>query len=97
MEIGSLPPYAATFVAPAQATLTPQERVEQRQLTRAVRAINQARLFGEGNELTFALERGMDKPVVRIIDKETKEVIRQIPPEYLLRLAETLDEEHSGE
>jgi flagellar protein FlaG len=69
-------------------TLTPQERTEQQQLIRAVKAVNEAQLFGQESELTFAFDRQTRRTVVKIVNKETQEVIRQIPSEYLLRLAE---------
>jgi flagellar protein FlaG len=70
--------------------LSPEMRAEQAQLVRAVEAVNEARLFGENSELTFSLDRETRRPVMKIVDRETQEVIRQIPPEYVLRLAEDL-------
>lgn len=72
--------------------LTPQMRAEQAQLVRAVEAVSEARLFGEKSELAISVDRETRRPVVKIIDRETKEVIQQIPPEYLLRLAEELND-----
>lgn len=78
--------------APAAATPVPSEQLaHQRELIQAVKAVNAAELFGENSELTFALDRQSRRPVVRILDRKTKEVIRQIPPEYVLRMAEELD------
>ena len=68
--------------------LTPQERTEQRQLIQAVKAVNEAQLFGQNSELTFSFDRQTRRTVMKIVDKETQEVIRQIPAEYVLRLAE---------
>jgi flagellar protein FlaG len=73
--------------APAPSELKPAET---RELIQAVKALNATELFGQNNELTFVFDRETHRPLLRIIDKETKEVIRQIPPEYALRLAETL-------
>jgi flagellar protein FlaG len=76
---------------PANASAPPELKpAEKRELIRAVKALNAAELFGQNLELTFVLDRETHRPLVRIIDKETKEVIRQIPPEYALRLAEDL-------
>lgn len=72
------------------ATVTPAQRVEQAQLIRAVEALNEAQVFGFRSELTFSLDRATKRPVMKLVDKETQEVIRQIPPEYVLRLAEDL-------
>jgi flagellar protein FlaG len=63
---------------------------ETRELIQAVKAVNQAELFGSGNELTFAMDRDSKRPVIRIVDRTTKEVVRQFPPEYVLRIAEDL-------
>lgn len=78
-----------TALAPAN-PLTPQLRQEQAQLIRAVEKVNEARIFGDKSELTFSVDRDTRRPVMKIIDRETKEVIQQIPPEYVLRLAEEL-------
>jgi flagellar protein FlaG len=63
---------------------------ERRDIVRAVKAINSTELFGQNNELTFVLDRESRKPVLRIINRETKEVIRQVPPEYALQIAQSL-------
>lgn len=59
-------------------------------LAQAVTAINGAKLFGEDAELTFAMDRETKRLVVRLVDKHTHEVIRQIPPASILQLAEDL-------
>lgn len=56
----------------------------------AVTAINGAKLFGQDSELTFAMDRESRRTVVRLVDRNTRKVIRQIPPEYVLRMAEDL-------
>jgi flagellar protein FlaG len=60
---------------------------QRRELITAVKALNQTELFGENNELTFALDRYSHKPVVRLVDRKTREVVRQIPSEQVLRMA----------
>lgn len=82
--VGELP-----AIAPVN-PLSPEMRQEQAQLIRAVEKLNEGRIFGEKSELTFSLDRETRRPVMKIIDRETQEVIQQIPPEYVLRLAETL-------
>lgn len=78
-----------TAVSPVT-PLTPQMRAEQVELVRAVESINRAELLGQRSELTISVDRETRRPVVKIVDRETKEVIQQIPPEYVLRLAEDL-------
>ena len=67
-----------------------QEVSERRELVKAIKAINATEFFGENYELTFVLDRETRRPLMRIIDRQTREVIRQLPPEYTLRLAEEI-------
>jgi len=71
-------------------TASPNWLVENRELIRSVKSVNASELFGEGNELTFALDRDTKRPVVRVVDPQTGEVLWQAPPEYILRLAQAL-------
>jgi uncharacterized FlaG/YvyC family protein len=69
----------------------PQEQVaERKQLIQAVRAVNKSEMLGEDNELTFVMDRNTRKTVVRVVNKLTNEVVFQIPPDYVLRMAEEL-------
>ncbi len=75
----------------AAVTVAPPERTpEQREIIQAVKAVNASQLFGQNSEVTFTMDRQTRRPVVRIVDRNTNELIRQIPPEYVLRLAEDL-------
>jgi flagellar protein FlaG len=77
--------------APASLSPAPVEKPpEQREMIQAVKALNAAELFGDKNEVTFVMDRESHRPVVRIVDRATNQVIRQIPPEYALRMAEDL-------
>lgn len=60
----------------------------QRQLIQAVKAVNGAELFGRDSELTFVFDRQTHKALVRVVDKRTREVVMQIPPEHVIRMAE---------
>jgi flagellar protein FlaG len=70
---------------------SPEIRAEKREVVKAVGKLNETSHFGERNELTFLLDRQTGRPVVRVIDKKTREVIQQFPPEYVLRLADELE------
>jgi flagellar protein FlaG len=83
---------AITGITPVNAHPSPAEN---RELIQAVKAVNQAELFGSGNELSFSMDRDSKRPVIRIVDRATKEVIRQLPPEYLLRMAQDLSAQAS--
>ena len=43
------------------------------------------------SSLEFSIDEDTDKTVVKIVDKETKELIRQIPSEEMLSIAKALD------
>jgi uncharacterized FlaG/YvyC family protein len=66
------------------------QTIQNSELVQAVRAVNAAELFGDQSELTFVIDRRTQTALVRIIDKESGEVVRQFPPEYLLALSEEL-------
>ena len=36
--------------------------------------------------LSFSVDKATGKPIIKVLDKETKEVVRQIPPEEMLRM-----------
>ncbi len=74
----------------APTPVTPEQLAENRDLVQAVKALNAAASFGENNELTFLLDRNSRLPVIRIVNRKTNELVDQIPPEYVLRLAEEL-------
>ncbi|MFN3322175.1 MAG: flagellar protein FlaG [Bryobacteraceae bacterium] len=90
MNSGSIELRLQPPVAVPATPITPEIREEQRQLIQAIRAINRLEVFGENSEITFAFDRESRRAIVRIIDTETREVIRQIPAEYILRMAEHL-------
>jgi flagellar protein FlaG len=89
---GTGPTMATTAVAP----MPPEITAEQREIVQAVKAINASELFGQNNELTFVLDRESHRAIVRIIDRKTNELIRQIPPEYVLRMAQDLKHAESS-
>jgi len=69
-----------------------EQAAKNRELARAVRALNENAVFGPGSELQFAVDRETGRGLIRIVDRVTNEVLRQIPPEELLRLAAELEQ-----
>ncbi len=47
-------------------------------------------LNSQGRTLNFSVDEESGKPVVKVIDFETKEVIRQIPSEEVLTMAKAI-------
>jgi flagellar protein FlaG len=75
----------------AQITLpTPAQLVSRREIVTAVAALNKAEWRGQDNELTFTMDRDTRRPVIRIIDRTTKEVLEQIPAKSVLHAAANL-------
>jgi flagellar protein FlaG len=59
-------------------------------LQQAVTTVNSSQVFGDGNEITFSVDPATNRLLVRLVDSNTHEVLRQIPTEYVLRLARQL-------
>ncbi len=87
MDITSLQPAGSLSAASPQVSV--QEAAQRRQLLQAAQTVNQSGVLGE-NQLVFALDRETHRPVIRIVDRTTQQVITQIPPEYVLQLAQNL-------
>ena len=88
MEIGPVKLDLTAHPAPSTTNAVDRRELAQnRELIQAVKALNEAQLLGQNNELTFLLDRESHRPIVRIVDRATGEVIQQIPPEYILQLA----------
>jgi len=66
------------------------EASENREVVRAVRALNQSEMFNDDHELTFQRDLPTNRMVVRVVNRKTREVVSQIPSELVLRLAEGL-------
>jgi uncharacterized FlaG/YvyC family protein len=69
---------------PPQQTAT----ADQRKLVQAVKAVDAEEVFGQHTELRFVMDRASGRMQVRIINRKTGEVLNQMPPEYVLYIAE---------
>lgn len=76
--------------ASTQPNAAPDRQAREAEMVQAVKAVNEAGLFGQQYELTFDQDRDSRRTLLRLVDKNTHEVVRQIPPEYLLRMARDL-------
>ena len=86
MEIGPLSNDQQN-IALAPVSTPPEVVAQNRELIQAVKSVNAAEHFGPDNELTFLLDRHTQRPIIRVVNSKTKEVIQQIPPQYVLELA----------
>ena len=76
---------------PSAATPVPVEKAaENREVVQAVKALNSTEMFGQENDLVFQKDPQTKRMVVKVINRKTKDVVAQIPPEYVLQLAANL-------
>jgi uncharacterized FlaG/YvyC family protein len=88
MEITSIQQNGYSVQEPA--TLKPDQAADRRKLLKAVKSVNDSGVLGN-NELVFSVDRQTHRPVIRVEDKDTHEVLFQEPPEYVLSLAQSLN------
>ena len=72
-----------------QATPKPSS-IEQQALIQAVKAVNSAGLLGQDQELTLWLVPNLHQTVVRVVNRDTREVVAEIPTERALQLAQQI-------
>jgi uncharacterized FlaG/YvyC family protein len=90
MNVTSINNPVAAISAPAEPAPAHHLQEDQRTLIHAVKAVNASGVLGDENELTFVLERGTRRAVARIVNKQTREVVQQIPAESVIRMAEEM-------
>ena len=59
-----------------------------RQLAKAVKVVNESGQIAVDRELSIALGSKSGQPVMRLIDRKTREIVQQIPEERVVRMAE---------
>ena len=100
VSLGQAPPpnLRTGDAAPRPAVQVPvQEKPEPtpQQLQQAVQSINQA-LQASNSNLEFRIDAGTKRPVVKVVDTDTGELIRQIPSEAMLAIAASIGEYQKG-
>ncbi len=65
------------------------------ELAAAVDSINRS-LEPESRNLKFSIDDHTDRVIVKVVDKETGETLRQIPPEEVLAIAEAIKDYQKG-
>jgi uncharacterized FlaG/YvyC family protein len=88
MDIASVSAVKRLDLTPQSEPLTPELAEQRREIVHAVKALNKTEMFGQGQELTYAIDRSTKRVVTRLVDKNTGEVLSQFPAEYVLRMAE---------
>ena len=75
--------------APRPVNPVPQAPPSDTELQTAVAQINQV-LKAHNNSLQFEIDRATGKTIVRVIDDDTKEVVRQFPSEEVLAIGRAI-------
>ena len=89
-------PQPVKTAAPVQTSnpVTQTEKTQQSastdQVKSAVKSINQA-IQVSAPDIQFSVDSDTDKLVVKIVDQQTKQVLRQIPTEEVIEIAKSLD------
>ncbi|MFN8008435.1 MAG: flagellar protein FlaG [Terriglobia bacterium] len=95
-------PAEQTQNSPNAGAVSPQPKVssdspkrENQDLNRRIQQTIES-LIGDKSELSVGFDEQTKKIIVKVINSETKEVIRQIPPEEMLKLAAALRKMKGG-
>lgn len=78
----------------ASEVVRPIDRMDnsvQEKVREAIQALNESALL-VGRDLEFVIHEDTGRTMVRVIDRETKELIREIPPEKILDLIARINE-----
>lgn len=84
----SLPPVAVA--APSKAAAAADRQAVEAHVQAAVAQMNEY-IQSTQRDLHFSYDANSGETVVKVLDRSTQEVIRQIPDEIFLRLAQQLD------
>jgi flagellar protein FlaG len=81
----------SVVAAPVAAVSEPKPTPTLAQLTQAINSINQA-MSAMSSDIQFSLDEDSNRTIIKIVDQETKEVLRQIPSAEALAIAKALDQ-----
>jgi flagellar protein FlaG len=79
------------FSIPAEKEKISNVEVSAKQIEAAVSELSEL-VQTNKRQLSFSVDEGSDKQVVKVIDAESGDIIRQIPTEEVLKLSERLQE-----
>jgi uncharacterized FlaG/YvyC family protein len=94
MEIGPLT--RVTISAPVAADAAQESLGMMRQLVAAIRGLNQTEFLEQGREFKLR-RRAARPPMVAVVDRETGEILDELPPEEILRMMAELEIEREEE
>jgi flagellar protein FlaG len=89
-------PAASPVTAPEEVkAASPVAKIDpaemEKKLEQAVARLNE-QMQANGRKLGFSVDDRLDKQIVRVMNKETGEVVRQIPNEVVIRVANSIED-----
>ncbi len=82
---------AAPAPVPAQSAATAPSPTGSDDVRKAAKQVNEALKGTASSDLQFSVEGNNKDVVVRVVDSQTKELIRQIPSEEMVAMSKALD------
>jgi flagellar protein FlaG len=67
-----------------QQQLNNQQEVDNEQLRKAVEDVNKKMITNQNSELQFGIHEGTHRVTIKVIDRQSKKVIKELPPEKTL-------------
>lgn len=93
MEVTPVTSQLASAPTVTTRSVPPEQVAARRELIKATHVINNTQALGAKNELIFILDNANHRAILRVIDRDTKEVVMQVPPDYVLSLAQSISQE----
>ncbi|MEZ0232199.1 MAG: flagellar protein FlaG [Methylophilaceae bacterium] len=84
------PPPTSQVAAVTNVPATQSKPISDEELSDAVQSINEF-VTPVANSITFSIDKDTGRTIVKVIDKHTQEVIRQIPDDEVLAISKALD------
>lgn len=85
---------------PETQTATPsaaQSRARTQAVAAAVRTLNESGAVGPDRQVTFSTDSATRELVIRVVDKQSNDVVVQWPSEYALNLAQEYQRERTAD
>lgn len=89
MNISSSSPISPPLQPTTAHAVPPEEIAHRREVVQAAKTVNSSGILGQ-NQLVFSVDRATHRLIIRVVDRDTHEVVLQLPPEYVMRLAQNV-------
>ena len=94
-EARTTPPETAKTPVARPEQAPPPAELSREEVEAAVESANRASSLAAHN-LKFRVDQQTERLVIKVVDKETGETVREIPPEEMLAIAESIERYQKG-